>query len=305
LRAECPRGFRQQALDHMGLARDENREARRPGRREVDPRLHAQAAAFRCHAAQHGFAIEIGGGPRGLQRHAELAARDLLLQRLDVRAELEKQLSDSGDDAGLVPANEGDGGKFARHAGATLAETVIQDEFSRAGLTGAIAPPYCQRANPSYHAAMKLSLASILVLIAVPVLAQTPAAPADSAPPAQPGGATPPPGASAMGDKLTSTLTPEEKQQLLDDKTKVMAANPDLQSEQMDLMQQGMALQDGSATEEDKQALKEQFKTYVAKVRAAMIKLDPSIEPVLKKVEAQGAQIRMQHSADAPAPGPQ
>jgi hypothetical protein len=152
---------------------------------------------------------------------------------------------------------------------------------------------------------MKLSLASILVLIAVPVLAQTPAAPADSAPPAQPGGATPPPGASAMGDKLTSTLTPEEKQQLLDDKTKVMAANPDLQSEQMDLMQQGMALQDGSATEEDKQALKEQFKTYVAKVRAAMIKLDPSIEPVLKKVEAQGAQIRMQHSADAPAPGPQ
>ena len=163
---------------------------------------------------------------------------------------------------------------------------------------------------------MKLSLASILVLIALPALAQTSAAPTDSVAPtpvAKPGTSTapppdasaPPPQASAMAAKYTATLTPEEQKQLADDKDEVLKTNPDLQSEQMDLMQQGMAMQDGSATEEDRQALKEQFKKFLADMHAAMIKLDPSVEPVLKKVEAQVAKVQKEHSADASAPAPQ
>jgi hypothetical protein len=50
-----------------------------------------------------------------LQGHAELAARDLFLQRLDIRAELEEQLRDPRNDARLVLSNEGDGRVMPGH----------------------------------------------------------------------------------------------------------------------------------------------------------------------------------------------
>ena len=48
--------------------------------------------------------------PGRLQGHAELPARDLLLERLDVRVLLEKKIGDAGNDAGFVTAYDGDGG---------------------------------------------------------------------------------------------------------------------------------------------------------------------------------------------------
>ena len=50
--------------------------------------------------------------PRGLQHHAELSARDCLLQCLDIGALFEKKISHPRNHAGLVAANHSDGGKL-------------------------------------------------------------------------------------------------------------------------------------------------------------------------------------------------
>ena len=142
---------------------------------------------------------------------------------------------------------------------------------------------------------MKLLLTSALALFTLPVLAQTPAAPAASAPPSAP--AAPPPSAASMADQVTSVLTPAEKTQLTDVRTKAMAANPDLQTQQMDLMQKVAAMQEGSATDADKTALRGEAMQFQQKVRAAMVKIDPTVEPVLEKVEAQVAKLRAQYQA--------
>ncbi len=98
-----------------------------------------------------------------------------------------------------------------------------------------------------------------------------------------------------MADQVTSTLTPAEKTQLMDVRMKAMAANPDLQSEEMGLMQKGMALQSGGATDADKAAFRDAIKQHADKVRAAMVKVDPTIEPVLAKIEAQIAKMRSEY----------
>ena len=95
-----------------------------------------------------------------------------------------------------------------------------------------------------------------------------------------------------MAEQVTSVLTPAEKDQLTSVRLKAMAANPDLQAEQMELMQKGMALQSGTATDADKAAFGAQAKEFGQKVRAAMVKTDPTIEPVLEKIEAQVAKLR-------------
>jgi hypothetical protein len=60
--------------------------------------------------------LEAGRGPGGLERHAESAAADLFLQRLDVGTELEKELGDARDDTRLIVADERDGGELPGHA---------------------------------------------------------------------------------------------------------------------------------------------------------------------------------------------
>jgi hypothetical protein len=46
-----------------------------------------------------------------------LAARDLLLQGLDIGVLLEKKICDAGNDPGLVPPDDGDGGKLLHGMG--------------------------------------------------------------------------------------------------------------------------------------------------------------------------------------------
>ena len=73
-----------------------------------------------------------------------------------------------------------------------------------------------------------------------------------------------------MMEQATATLTPAEKDQLNDARVKAMAQNPELQTEEMDLMQKMMTLQQGDATDADKQALREAMRAHGDKVRAAM-----------------------------------
>jgi len=65
--------------------------------------------------------VAIRRTPRGLEGHAELAAGDLFLQRLDIGVLLEQKGGDARNDAGFVPANNSEGGELS-HIGAGNSE---------------------------------------------------------------------------------------------------------------------------------------------------------------------------------------
>ena len=110
LRAQSCGRFREQPLDDMRFLRDENGQSLRAHRCEVNLRFHLQNAGGQPDAVLDRGRVEVGGRPRGLQGHAEVAARDLFLHGLNIGAQLEKKLRDSGDDSGLVVSDDSDGG---------------------------------------------------------------------------------------------------------------------------------------------------------------------------------------------------
>jgi hypothetical protein len=147
---------------------------------------------------------------------------------------------------------------------------------------------------------MKALLLSALTLAGLPLLAQTSTTSSTTsttttAPAAQaaPGARTP----QAMMTQVLSVLTPAEKDQLMAAQQKAVLDNPNLQTEAMDLGQKNMALQSGTATEADKQAFQKQAEAYANKVRAATIKADPTVEPIIVKVEAQLHKLRAEYQA--------
>ncbi len=72
--------------------------------------FHVKLAGQPVQSGAHGGGGKIFFGPRRLQSHAELPARDLLLERFNVGVLLKQKSGDAGDDAGFVPANDSDGG---------------------------------------------------------------------------------------------------------------------------------------------------------------------------------------------------
>ena len=84
--------------------------------------------AVRLHPAQLDFHAELFGQPgqsgghrgpvrgrpqpRSLEGHAELAARDLFFERLDIGPPLEEEIGDGGHDPGFVAADDGQSGKL-------------------------------------------------------------------------------------------------------------------------------------------------------------------------------------------------
>jgi hypothetical protein len=148
---------------------------------------------------------------------------------------------------------------------------------------------------------MKVLLAPALILLGLPLFAQssapsttTPPASTTATPPAPPSG-----GYAAMMEQATATLTPAEKDQLSSARVKAMAQNPDLQTEEMDLMQKMMTLQQGDATDADKASLRDAMRAHGDKVRAAMIKVDPGVQAVIQKVETQVEKLRAQAQSGA------
>ena len=79
---------------------------------EPDFDFHAELPGESLQARLQGGGMAIACKPRGLQRHAELAAGDLLLERLDVGLLFEQKGGDARDDAGLVTPDDSDGGKL-------------------------------------------------------------------------------------------------------------------------------------------------------------------------------------------------
>ncbi len=89
-------------------------------------------------------------------------------------------------------------------------------------------------------------------------------------------------------NNLSTVLTPAEKAQLEKDHAAVLAANPDLKTEADSLKAQHEALksQGANASPDAKTALKAARKELEQKMQIAMLKIDPSVAPILAKLKA-------------------
>jgi hypothetical protein len=81
------------------------------GKAEFD--FHAELSGKPVESGMDGGGVAIAGVPRSLECHAELAARDLFFERLDVGFLLEEEVCDAGDDTGFVAPDDGDAGKLS------------------------------------------------------------------------------------------------------------------------------------------------------------------------------------------------
>src|SRR5205085_2124913 len=98
-------------VETVRLLRHQNGEALPPARvGEPRPDFHAELERELVQPGAQGAGVEFCPRPGRLQRHAELPAGDLLLQRLDVGVLLEKKIRDAGNDAGFIAPNYGNGG---------------------------------------------------------------------------------------------------------------------------------------------------------------------------------------------------
>jgi hypothetical protein len=101
---------------------------------------------------------------------------------------------------------------------------------------------------------------------------------------------------STSSDPLAS-LTPAEKQQLLKVRQQVISSNPDLETERDAIRKQKQALKDGTATPQQKIALLKEIQAHQEKMKAAMLKIDPTLGPVIDKVNASVKQEFQQSAA--------
>jgi Spy/CpxP family protein refolding chaperone len=145
---------------------------------------------------------------------------------------------------------------------------------------------------------LKLSRAAFVALAlgsvtATAAFAQTPA----TAP------STPPAGGHDGKHHFGADLTDAQKTELKNAHDAVLANNPDLAAEEASLKTQHEALQSGTATDAQKQALFTQFHDFHTKLQAAELKIDPNLAPIFAKLEADHKGWK-HGQGQAPAPAP-
>lgn len=133
--------------------------------------------------------------------------------------------------------------------------------------------------------------------MALPLCAQTDAA-AAAAP------AVPKIPDNAWNMPMFSTLSAGDKTQLGDDYTKAMLANPDLWKEETDMRNKGMGMRGQHLSDDDRKKAFADFKTHMDKVRAAIIATDPTVEPILMRIDQQMAKMKADWEANHPGQTP-
>ena len=104
---------RQQRLETMRFFGDHDGEALAAVRLgEPDLDFHAELLGEPVQSGAQGGGAASPRPPGRLEGHAELAARDLFFQRLDIGFLLEKKIGDAGDDAGFIAPDDSDGGEL-------------------------------------------------------------------------------------------------------------------------------------------------------------------------------------------------
>jgi uncharacterized protein YkwD len=109
------------------------------------------------------------------------------------------------------------------------------------------------------------------------------------------------PAPNAQVARELAFLTPAQQLQYAKAHQKALENNPGLKSEGEDLIQQARALTPNSPGA-DKQAVLEKMNSHRQKLRAAMLKEDPTLSPVFKEIDQHISQMRAQNSGATPAP---
>ena len=83
-------------------------------------------------------------------------------------------------------------------------------------------------------------------------------------------------------------LSAEDRQHLMRVRQQVLVANPDLKTEGESLMKEREYVKNKGtdATADDKQTLRNNFLAHSEKMEAAMVKVDPTVQPILEQVKA-------------------
>ena len=112
------------------------------------------------------------------------------------------------------------------------------------------------------------------------------------------------PGSGAGMRGRLNFLTADEKAHLMRVHRQVMAENPDLKTEQESLQKEREYVhgKGTNATADDKGMLRDNFMAHNEKMTAAMVKDDPSVQPILDKVKAH-MQKRFQDGAGGSGAG--
>ncbi len=83
-------------------------------------------------------------------------------------------------------------------------------------------------------------------------------------------------------------LSAEDRQHLMRVRQQVLAADPDLKAEQESLMKEREYVKNkgADATADDKQTLRNNFLAHSEKMEDAMVKADPTVQPIIDQVKA-------------------
>ena len=114
-------------------------------------------------------------------------------------------------------------------------------------------------------------------------------------------GAGPGAGGGPMA-KMMAGLTDAERQQLMAARQKALADNPQLTQEMQDLKAKHQAAMSPDADPSARADMMQAFTTYMQDMHTAMLKADPTIGPVLDKIDANRKQM-MQAGGGAPGGG--
>jgi hypothetical protein len=96
--------------------------------------------------------------------------------------------------------------------------------------------------------------------------------------------------------RMIGFLSPADQDRVMNAYNKALANNAILKSEADNLMLQAQDLQ--GATPEVRQAFMEKLRSHQEKVRKAMLKEDPSLTPVLNKIDKHISQLRAQRQKE-------
>jgi hypothetical protein len=97
-------------------------------------------------------------------------------------------------------------------------------------------------------------------------------------------------------NRMLAFLSGEDRNKYLDAKAKTLADNPDLKTEQDELIRKHPA---PNASKDDRQAFMEKWKDYSQKLREAMLKADPTVQPIFDEIDKHMADLREQRQKSA------
>jgi hypothetical protein len=104
--------------------------------------------------------------------------------------------------------------------------------------------------------------------------------------------------AGGAGRGRLSFLSAEDRQHLMRVRQQALADNPDLKTEQESLMKEREFVKNKGtdATADDKQTLRNNFMAHGEKMEAAMVKIDPAVQPIIDQVKARVKERFEQHA---------